>query len=520
MRVRGILAVGLAVVVFLSVAWLDDDAFVTFRTVDNLLEGHGARWNVAERVQAYTHPLWMLLHAGLVALTGHHEATSIALSLVLSTAFIVLLVFRAAPSVAAGTVAVGCLLVSKAWVDYSSSGLENPLTRLLLLLFFLNLPSREVREVGERRGFVLCLFAALASLSRPDALLVFLPSLVVLVRRRRGSSVPWALGFAPLGLWGLFALFYYGSPWPNTAFAKLGTGVPRLERIAQGLGYLLDSLVRDPATLILCGLAAFLAWRRPREVHVPLLAGGLLYLAYVVWIGGSYMSGRFLGLPLTVALLAVLRGCWFDELLRRPRALRWALAGAILCLVVRVVEPNLQRGVGLFAVGDERRTHHPYTGLAAALLEDGWPRHHHRFLGEKLDREKVRVTTSLAIGMAGFYAGPDVHLVDRHGLADPLLARLPGRREPSTEGRGRRGWRPGHLVRPLPEGYLESLPNGKNRIVDPDLREYYDVLRSVTRDPLWDRRRLTNVLRLNLGLESHRIDAWIERHSEAFGSSE
>ena len=31
------------------------------RTVDNFVNGYGLTWNVAERVQAYTHPLWMFL---------------------------------------------------------------------------------------------------------------------------------------------------------------------------------------------------------------------------------------------------------------------------------------------------------------------------------------------------------------------------------------------------------------------------------------------------------------------------
>ena len=33
-------------------AWLDDDAYITFRTVDNVLHGYGLRWNVLNRVQA------------------------------------------------------------------------------------------------------------------------------------------------------------------------------------------------------------------------------------------------------------------------------------------------------------------------------------------------------------------------------------------------------------------------------------------------------------------------------------
>src|SRR5258708_38848078 len=42
-------------------AWLSDDSYITFRTVDNFVNGYGPVWNVGERVQSYTHPLWMLL---------------------------------------------------------------------------------------------------------------------------------------------------------------------------------------------------------------------------------------------------------------------------------------------------------------------------------------------------------------------------------------------------------------------------------------------------------------------------
>ena len=63
-------------------AWISDDAFITLRTIDNMLEGYGPRWNVIERVQTYTHPLWMLLTAGTCGLTGWFILTLIAQSVV------------------------------------------------------------------------------------------------------------------------------------------------------------------------------------------------------------------------------------------------------------------------------------------------------------------------------------------------------------------------------------------------------------------------------------------------------
>lgn len=48
-------------ILFYHSSWLSDDSFITFRVVDNFLNGYGLRWNPLERVQVYTHPLWLFL---------------------------------------------------------------------------------------------------------------------------------------------------------------------------------------------------------------------------------------------------------------------------------------------------------------------------------------------------------------------------------------------------------------------------------------------------------------------------
>ena len=45
---------------FLFSVWVADDAYITFRTVENFHQGYGLRWDIIERVQSYTHPLWMI----------------------------------------------------------------------------------------------------------------------------------------------------------------------------------------------------------------------------------------------------------------------------------------------------------------------------------------------------------------------------------------------------------------------------------------------------------------------------
>src|SRR5262245_50021958 len=108
----GALALALAAYAFvlLRTAWLCDDAYITFRTVDNFVNGYGLRWNVAERVQAFTHPLWMLVLSPLYALTREMYFTPLVLSLAVSLAAALLLGLRVASTRGAAFLAV-CILI-------------------------------------------------------------------------------------------------------------------------------------------------------------------------------------------------------------------------------------------------------------------------------------------------------------------------------------------------------------------------------------------------------------------------
>ncbi len=512
----GVAVLALTAVALLLSGWLDDDAFITLRTIDNLLEGRGPVWNPAERVQAYTHPLWLGLNAVLISITGEFELTCVVTAIVLSLGTVYLLVFRVARSIRFGCCLVLGLLLSKSFVDYSTSGLEDPLTRLLLVVFALTFAGRDSSGSSPARLGLTTLIASLATLCRPDAILLFVPALLVELRRHgsRQSLRVVVLGFAPIVAWGLFALFYYGSPFPNTAFAKLGAGVPQAGLLVQGAWYLVDSLLRDTVTLVLTAIGIACTVRRGDTTAKTLAAGAVLYLLYVVWIGGGYMSGRFLGLPLLASVLGM-----SNIGLPRPnkeRLLTLMIVGSVL-LVPRLLEPTIQSEVGMFGIGDERRTHHPYTGLLYAALPGRWPEHSLRAMGEELVPGSV--TASGAIGMMGFYGGPDVHLVDIFALSDPLLARLPGEVRFTYNRPHRLGWRPGHVRRPIPKGYLQSLPGKGNQIADRDLAAYYDVVRLVTRGPLFSRERLRAVIGLNIGEYDHLVSAYVEKRLAVFDPS-
>jgi hypothetical protein len=58
--------------VMIRTARLSDDSYIDLRTIDNFLHGYGLLWNVAERVQSFTDPLWLFLLTACVFVT--HEA--------------------------------------------------------------------------------------------------------------------------------------------------------------------------------------------------------------------------------------------------------------------------------------------------------------------------------------------------------------------------------------------------------------------------------------------------------------
>ena len=193
--------------VLLRTAWLSDDALITLRTVLNFTHGYGLTFNVAERVQTYTHPLWMLMLTGTYLVAGNVYYAAIGLSVGIS-----LVVFwstlRLAATSAQVWIVAAVLLFSRAFVDYSTSGLENPLSNLLLVAFVaLLFRSSEARVTSPPRLTGLWMVASLLYLTRPDNVLLVAPALVWLTARagswKRAARQTFT-GLLPAAVWTAF----------------------------------------------------------------------------------------------------------------------------------------------------------------------------------------------------------------------------------------------------------------------------------------------------------------------------
>jgi hypothetical protein len=136
--------------------------------------------------------------------------------------------------------------------------------------------------VQPRQAAALGLLVSLTALTRLDLVLLAGPIGLAALRAPRRTLPAFVLGFAPLVAWETFSVVYYGVPFPNTAYAKLATGIPKDELLRQGGTYFLDSLARDPITLfvIVAGLGAALVRPGARVAGVAVL----VYLVYVARI--------------------------------------------------------------------------------------------------------------------------------------------------------------------------------------------------------------------------------------------
>src|SRR5690606_24615376 len=108
---------------------------VTFRVADNLLQGHGLRWNIFERVQSYSNPLWLFLVTPLYAGLGDIYVAFHVLSIVCLMGMLLLLL-RPDRAPMEWALIVALLISSRAFMDFTGSGLENPFTYLAVATFY------------------------------------------------------------------------------------------------------------------------------------------------------------------------------------------------------------------------------------------------------------------------------------------------------------------------------------------------------------------------------------------------
>lgn len=237
----------LAVLVALRTAGaVPDDALITFRYAQNLLDGHRWVYNLHRpTTDAATAPLYtaLLVLVGFVVRSVSRAASVLFVVATAASGYFAFALLRRHGLTAGGLVAA-CLLIVNPWL-LATRGMETSMFVAVLLLAAL---MTSMQRFGWA-GFAL----AAATFVRGDGAAVLAAAFVFLLLRGRRTPWRFLLGAMAAAVpWTLFAMVVIGSPIPDTLGAKAAQGKSGL----WGTGYVyVHGLSTIPAAFHFTGWA-------------------------------------------------------------------------------------------------------------------------------------------------------------------------------------------------------------------------------------------------------------------------
>jgi hypothetical protein len=297
-----------------------EDSLITLRYAENLAHGRGLVYNPPERVFGASTPLYVLLLGALCLLRLPAPLLAAKVLCAAADTVTAILWFRllAAETRAlwAGSLFAVTFALSPLLVQNSVSGMETSLALLFLSAAF----------AADRadRLWLLGLSLGLLMLVRPDGAIAAL--LLLGARASRERRAPWqpvAMAAIVLAPWVLFSWWYYGTPVPNSLFAKASAYNAHRLSIWPNFRYTLSQFAPYRTTLpqrlfnsaiaplMLLGIFEIVRHRR-RLIALPLL--WLAWWAYLVLPRTLLFLWYYPPLTLSAYLLA---GFGFDSAARR-----------------------------------------------------------------------------------------------------------------------------------------------------------------------------------------------------------
>jgi hypothetical protein len=393
------------ILLLVTALWLyheTDDLFISLRYARNLADGLGAVYNVGERVEGYTTPLWVFVLAGLAYVGVPLQAAATTLSL-LSGMLAVWLLTKVAEAWQwkGGTLAAYLLALNTTFAVWSASAME--------LTLFSAFTLAALWALSMRRWFVSGWLLGLATLTRPEgALWIGVCALYWLIsqrfqRRAFAEAVRLTLGAAlvvvPHELW---RVMYYGEWLPITFYNKVGWSFALWERGAQ---YMFEAGRAYGLSLVLwvvCALFSREAWRGWSLLALMLI---VTHGAYVVFVGGDWMVAyRFL-VPI-MPLLCLFVAHWMAHVAERlrPAPARVWLGTWVLLGAGTLVGMKLDLQDDLF--------------FTQPLVPDG------RLIASSINQHCAPHVSLAAFGIGSLgYHAPTHSIVDMFGLVTPAVAR-------------------------------------------------------------------------------------------------
>ncbi|KPL07724.1 hypothetical protein AMJ86_03200 [bacterium SM23_57] len=418
----------------LWLSFAQDDAFILYRYVSNLLAGNGLVFNPGEWVEGYTCPFWVLILAGISKLGLDMVVWSrfLGLGFAVGTLWAVLVVSKAMSDKDdpwwLSLIAPALLAINGTFASFATTGLETSLFTFLLIgttaLFIIYVKQ-------DRFPIWLALAYVLLTLTRPEGLLAFGCAWVFgLIQARRTTSwsrsiapmIPSLVAFlVPLIIVTTWRWVTYGYPLPNPAYAKVF-----LDRVSltYGLDYLWKFVTADAWYGIILVIAIFPAVVKGsfRSTWMYLWILFVVYSLYLVIIGGDVLKGFRFFVPLLPIFALMIQG-GIGVVWRRSQwkgSSRLSDGFVIGMMILLVAGQMIKYPQEL----DRARLENGLVEKMAVLAE--WFAMH--------QPEQTSIAAN-SIGALGYYTG--YRIVDMVGLVDETIAHDPkpveGIRSPAKE---------------------------------------------------------------------------------------
>ncbi|MEM1274947.1 MAG: hypothetical protein AAGH74_00330 [Pseudomonadota bacterium] len=303
-------------------SWGNDDAFITFRYAQNLIE-HGIlsfNLNDVPPVEGFSNPFHLALSALVYALVGKdllYPVIAVLGALCAAASVLVTVSILRRSEVSDHGVLVGAWCVAlcpSIWIN-ATSGLETSFVFLGQLLLFAQLQriERGARGGAIRLGLIVGILTGL----RTDGFIVPFAAAVWLILRKERTYAVVILASLAAVFFGLMAARYgyFGELMPNTYYAKVSA--QNQERLIVAIGYL-GAVSLQNGLLVGMILMSVIALRHLRAVYTGsrnlfhIDAGLLFFLAlvpYYIAIGGDIYRDRFLLVLFAIAAITAVQVC-------------------------------------------------------------------------------------------------------------------------------------------------------------------------------------------------------------------
>ncbi len=351
---RALIVLGIVAVCVLSwnaynyYPFIADDAFISLRYAQRLLEGHGLTWTQGERVEGYSNLLWVL-GCSLLGRLGIDLVDAVRLlgwfcsvATLLAVLYLGASRAKACRDLVGSAIAASILATSGVVAVWTIGGLEQPLAAALVAwTHALGLGWVDRNLIWSRRQNILVgVLLGLLCWTRPDGPLFTVTLLGALTvgsgfRRQvvrdclRAARIALAFYAAQLS----FRLVYYGEWVANTALVKLSWSAKRWE---EGWKYLSEGVDGLAPVLVLMLPLLLAVWTDSRARRAALLLGAsaLIWCGYLVLIGGDiFPAHRHLVLLMPLVALLIVEAARVAQ--------RWGLASraawqlmAVACLIL------------------------------------------------------------------------------------------------------------------------------------------------------------------------------------------